>query len=373
MAKTIDFESSSAVISLPPKLGKISDTFVEQLNHFSKDFDDSILIATSGTTALTPKIVVLSKYGFRIACETVNQFIEGTSNDKWLLAIPHYHIGGLSILYRAFLSNSIVEIYNGKWCPFKFYTQLDKQSISFCSIVPTQLYDLVSNKLCAPKHLKKILVGGGNLHPQVFLGAINLGWPIVSTFGMTESSAMFAYCQNVENEFTCLPHVQVKSSQGQRLMIKGPSIISGYITYENKILNFVDPKIDGWYKTDDVIFANQEKFTPKGRINRVIKINGNLVFLDQIQNLIAESFHQHSADMTEFFVTSVTDIRSENSVVLVTNNKQLTLSWVHSILADKIPKYALPSNVHFLDNLPKTDMGKIIESEIKKAVTVNAI
>jgi O-succinylbenzoic acid--CoA ligase len=373
MAKTIDFESSSALISIPPKISGNFDAFEEKLTDYSKNFDDSILIATSGTTAHSPKIVVLSKSGLRTACLTVNQFLDATSNDKWLLGIPHYHIGGLSILYRAFLSNSLVEVYNGKWSPFEFCAQLQQQSISFCSMVPTQLYDIVSNKILAPSSLKKILIGGGNLNSKIYNDAINLGWPIVYSFGMTESSAMFSYSLDGQNNFTPLPHVNIKISDDQRLMISGPSVLSGYITHENNSFKFTDPKLDGWYTTDDVVSLEDEKFTPKGRFNRVIKINGNLVYLDHIHNLISESLNNSTKSDCEFFITSISDIRSENTVILVTNNKEITLSKVLDILRDKIPKYALPSSIHFLDSLPKTDMGKIMESEIKKALAKNAI
>lgn len=76
---------------------------------------------TSATDTHSFKLMALSHQALLASASAVNEHLEVTSNDRWLNVLPMFHVGGLSILYRAQAAN--VEVMNG-WTPhFKWSTE----------------------------------------------------------------------------------------------------------------------------------------------------------------------------------------------------------------------------------------------------------
>ena len=137
-----------------------------QVNQFLKSSNvitsPSLLIPTSGTTSHNLKIVVLKKESVLNAAKKANACLKTNADDNWLVSLPLHHVAGLSILARAFL-NANKTYYWNKWDPATFIKNLNSWNISFCSLVPTQIFDLISQNIPAPKSLKTVLVGGSAL------------------------------------------------------------------------------------------------------------------------------------------------------------------------------------------------------------------
>ncbi|MBA3284634.1 MAG: 2-succinylbenzoate--CoA ligase, partial [Nitrosopumilus sp.] len=77
-----------------------------------------VWLATSGTTSLPSdklKLVGLSKQAILISAAAVNKHLESNKNDIWVNALPIFHVGGLGIHARAFLSQAKIFSFEGKW------------------------------------------------------------------------------------------------------------------------------------------------------------------------------------------------------------------------------------------------------------------
>lgn len=112
-------------------------------------------LATSGTKEL--KWVALSKEAILTSAEAVNRALGSDKNDIWLNPLPSFHVGGLGITARAYLSHATVITELGKWDPLGFYQKLPSATLT--SLVPAQLYDLIHLKLPAPPLLRAVIVG----------------------------------------------------------------------------------------------------------------------------------------------------------------------------------------------------------------------
>ena len=107
--------------------------------------------------------------------------------------------------------------------------------------MPKQIADLVQSECHAPPNLRTVLVGGDPLDSDLYEKAKNLGWPISLSYAMSEAAS------TISLDGRLLPHLQAKLVQG-RLAFKGPSLLSGLIDEER---GFHDPKVDGWFVSDD--------------------------------------------------------------------------------------------------------------------------
>jgi len=147
-----------------------------------------IYLYTSGGS----KICLLSKKALLHSARLANQNLQAGSKDKWLISLPFYHVGGISILARAFLSGSSYSIQDGGWNPMSFKNHIEREKITLSSLVPTQVYDLLQEGLKAPSSLRALLVGGDFLPPSFYQKSRNLGWPLLPCYGATETSSHIA-------------------------------------------------------------------------------------------------------------------------------------------------------------------------------------
>ena len=144
------------------------------------------------------------------------------SSDRWWVSLSTRHVAGFSILARSF--------FGGLKKPFEKSFVLDvdlmkSEDITLLSLVPTQIFDIVSKKIEAPPHLKYVFVGGARLSDELFLKANNLGWPLVSCFGATETFAQFSSSKD-NIDFTAYDGWEIKSNNQKELEVKGPSLFS---------------------------------------------------------------------------------------------------------------------------------------------------
>ncbi len=194
-----------------------------------------IIIATSGSSGVL-KLVALSKEAVLASAAAVNERLEATASDVWCCVLPTFHVGGLGIHARAHLSGS--RVVSMSWVPQAFVTT----DATLASLVPAQVHDLVNSGLKPPSRLRAILVGGGALYSDLNDRALELGWPVLPSYGMSECSSTIAVRD------VLLSHMQAREEQGGRLAFCGPSLFTGYITEAG----LTDPKVGGWFLTDDV-------------------------------------------------------------------------------------------------------------------------
>lgn len=326
---------------------------------------DLLLIPTSGTTSFSLKLVALKKQALLNSADRVGNFFDFKPKQNWLLTLPLFHVGGLSILARAHCFQQKVFTLN-KWDIKNFLDFFNTEDIQYVSLVPTQIHDLVKLQIKAPHSLKKVFVGGGNLAENLFTQAQNLGWPLVKTFGMTETASMIAYSQTSENNYQPLPDCYLSIHPEGNLLIKCDSLFSGYVI-ENKIAGadskfiFEQPHMtDDLWQSEDLASFKDNKLTLLGRSKDIIKIKGELVNLNQLRDLLIDNFS------LEATIISVPHNRDENELVCIVVKNPAAAIALDKVIKDKLTgfnKNVLPfEKIKYyliVDTLPRTDLGKI--------------
>ncbi|MDA8975006.1 AMP-binding protein [Akkermansiaceae bacterium] len=246
------------------------------------DLNRHVLFRTSGSSGVQ-KWIALSKDALAWSAERVVEHLSMTSADVCALALPTHHVGGFGMVARCEVSGARLVEFEGRWSAQGFTELCLLEKVTITSLVPTQVDDLVSEQIAAPASLRSIVVGGGSLHPKLAQKARGLGWPVVPSYGMTETGSQIATGEN-------LPLIKGWDAtvRDERLMVKGEGLLSGIVTHEGGSFEFHDPKDDGWYLTSDLASLSGRNLTVRGRADRRVKILGELVDLVALEDFWAE-------------------------------------------------------------------------------------
>lgn len=360
-----DWESNRSHLLINPSYGE------EQLNHFvaildeTKKFPGHLWLATSGSTVV--KWVGLSKEAVLASALAVNTHLQSTSADCWIHSLPDFHVGGLGIWARSYLSGAAVSNYKkdcpGKWNHHQFYNYLQESQGTLAALVPAQLSDLVKDQFLAPPALRAVIIGGGSVSSELYEKAKELKWPILPTYGLTECASQVATADHQSPDLKILNHVEVKIEEG-RIALKSPALLSVYARFEGNKIEVTDPKKGEWFLTEDRGRVENDHLVIEGRVDQIIKIGGESVDIaaleKKLQQLIAAR-----VDGLEMTLLPIPDprlgqvihaatTRIENSVIEEFNSQVLPFEKIRQ--------------THLVSNFPKSPLGKILRTELKTAL-----
>ena len=294
--------------------------------------------------------------------------LRAEADDVWLGILPRHHIGGYSIGVRAELSDARVVWSDQKWDPLAFCNTCLEHKVTLTSLVPTQVYDLVSAECQAPRTLRAVLVGGGALSDSLNERAHSLGWPTLKTYGMTETSSQVA-TQPLGSSFDApmaiLPGWDTDLTPDGLLRLRGKALFSGYVK-ENSAKGFRFDPHEGWFTTADHVSIDHGTLTFLARNRHRLKIKGELVNLANLRAELETAAQSCQFAPTSSTLVAIDDPRDEQALVLVApKSDQAPLL---SALAARIPRFLVPKRAVSLDTLPRTTLGKLDEASLARAV-----
>lgn len=282
-----DRENGSCVMA-PPHLKDWAEraaAFLEQ-----QGMDRVTAFATSGSSGSAPKAILFSRRALDICARGALDHLHAERGD-WCCPLPVWHVGGAMIHLRAALAGTAVHTLQGKWNP-QAYADLMKGSGSWwSSLVPTQVIDLVNLRIQAPSTARCIIVGGGSLDMKTGENARALGWPVVQSYGMTESGSQLATAMPEDpyhtDHLSLLPHWEARTEAGGVLSFQGAGKLCGrLLTGENGgfLLERVAPQ--QWWTTQDLVRMEGRLLTFQRRADRLVKVLGELVDPDAVQDAL---------------------------------------------------------------------------------------
>jgi O-succinylbenzoic acid--CoA ligase len=338
--------------------------------------------AKSGGPSL--KFFALSKSSFLISSEAVNSHIQASKKDIWLNVLPIFHVGGLSIFSRAFLSHSkVVDRSGSDWGASQFHAWVEDSHATLTSLVPTQIYDLVKLGKSAPRSLRVIFVGGARLEEDLYLKARDLGFPILPSYGMTECCSQIATASPIMKipQLELLPHIEAKTVEDGILAIKSPSLFRAQAVWRGdgpttpiEILW----RVGEWFRTQDKaeividsksnIVGVKKYLIPLGRLGDEIKISGELVSITELSKTM-KLLVGHENENNFCLLSEIDSRRGAEVIAVFSIDKQnnlfnLTADWIKKFNSQVLP-VAKIRKAYFVPELPRSDLGKIKLGELK--------
>lgn len=347
-ADVIDWTSTESHVLLNPRMPAEDRA---RLRSYVTDLPEHIWLATSGTTGAL-KLTALSKEAMLASAAAVNRHLQSAGSDVWCCVLPEFHVGGLGIFARAFLSGARVT--RMQWDAREFAADCE---MTLASLVPAQVSDLVRSQVRAPANLRATVVGGGALSQSLYGDARALGWPVLPSYGMTETCSQVATATLESPELVLLDHVEARSERDGRLALRGESLLSGYGTEHG----FVDPKIDGWFLTEDLGSVDGNFLRVEGRRGDFVKIGGESVDLARLDEILGAISGLHAA------VIAVPDERL-GQVIHLAVDASADADKVASAFNARVHPFERARAVHRVVEIPRSPLGKLMRNELAGAI-----
>lgn len=322
------------------------------IKHSSIAFNH-LLFATSGSTG-SPKWIALHKASFLHSAHGVNQVFSLTAKEAWLCPLPLFHVGGASILARSFLLHNPLFFLEKKWNPRDFFALLQTHHIAWTSLVPTQLADLMECPMAPPPSLRGVFLGGGSLPAPLFHKATALGWPLLPTYGMTETSSQVATALFNSNKLHLLPFWEARTTPSKRLMLRGNALLSASLRLDGDSFLLHHHGNGSWFTTEDRAHLTHGILTPLGRCDHKVKILGELVDLSGIHCQL------NTLSPIPFALTAHSHLRKGNALILWAERRHAQkASTLLATYNANNPALLRIDTLKLLDSLPKTPLGKL--------------
>ncbi len=340
---------------------------LEDLVRDEMGIDSAVVLATSGSEGRA-KFVVLKKEALLASARGVNAHCGLTISDTWLGGLSTFHVGGLGIYARAFLSGADVIPMpwdewekDGSWLVEMCFSNW----IRVTSLTPVHLHDLVTHGVRCPDSLRGVFIGGGTLLPHTAIRAIALGWPIWTTYGMTESCSQVATATS--EEFDWLPVLdpwQVRKDGDGQLMLKGDALFSGYVVKDTdtnwKVVQPFDD--EGWFTSGDLCQLKGDSIKFSGRSDDLVKVSGELISVSRLENELGLEIELLGGSGV---VIAFSHERRENELVAFVGGGEKVFSAARKY-SSSLPAIEQFSSIVNMDALPRTEVGKIDRAALRK-------
>ena len=360
-----------------------------------KGKDDTAVILYSGGTTGTTKGIALTNGNFNaLAAQIVATNPMYRTGDKMLAAMPLFHGFGLGVCLHSMLFNGGRCILIPRFTPKSYAKQMVKYKCNFIAGVPT-LYEallrLPSMDGADLSCLKGVFSGGDSLSVELkkkldkFLYDHNAKIQVREGYGTTET--VTACCLTPPHMFkegsigVPFPDTYIKivkpdtdeelpyGEEGE-ILLAGPTVMKEYINNPEETAQTLRKHADGltWVYTGDLGTMDTEGFVFfKGRAKRMIITSGYNVYPGQLENILdAHDFVQMSC------VIGVPDPYKMQKVkaFVKLSDKAKPTEETRNILMEycreNIAKYAMPYDIEFRDDMPKTLVGKVAYRQLEE-------
>ena len=359
----------------------ISNNFGFEDVHIEQD-DIALLQYTGGTTGKS-KAAVLTHKNLLSNVQQVSNWIEPhikSGKEIIITALPLFHIFSFTVNCLTFLKIGAENVLIANPRDLKsFLKVLEKKKFTVMTAVNTLFNLLLTSKKFKELDFSgfKFSVGGG----MAVMSETAKNWKkvtgtnITQGYGLTETSPVVSI-NKIDNPFNGSIGLPVQSTnikiidesgknvdgeQPGELCVKGPQVMSGYWKYKEDQENpFTD---DGFFKTGDIATISKDGYlTIVDRKKDMIISSGYNVFPNELEDFL--STHH---DILEAGVIGVPDKnRGEHiKAFIVKKNKNLSETDVIMFCKEGLTEYKVPKKIIFIDDLPKTNVGKILRRELR--------
>ena len=343
--------------------------------------DIAVLQYTGGTTGVA-KGAMLTHGNLIMNMEQAMELLAGDmqkGQEVILTALPLYHIFAFTVNMLSFYWLGARNILIPNPRPLSNLKRaFENYKITWMSGVNT-LFNGLNNEIwfrhSPPKHMKFAGAGGMALQAAVAERWREVaGCDVLQGYGLTETSPVLTFEPlGKAREGTIgipVPSTEVAcfDEHGQKLGIgevgeiaaRGPQIMKGYWKKPEETDNVM---IDDWFLTGDIGVMDEDGyFRIVDRKKDMVVVSGFNVYPNDVEDVIATH-----PGVLEVAVIGVPDNSSGEAVkaFIVLSDKTLKQDDIRSFCKDHLTSYKVPKRVVFRDELPKSNVGKILRKDLR--------
>jgi long-chain acyl-CoA synthetase len=347
-------------------------------------YDIAYLQYTGGTTGVS-KGAILTHHNLLSNIAQLDAWVKPYLNEDkqeiMVTALPLYHIFSLTVNCWTFLQEGAfnVLITNPRDIA-GFIKEIKHLKFTTTTGVNTLFNALLSHPEFSKVDfscLRFVLSGGMALQKKVSERWKALtGLNIVEGYGLTEASPVVSVPPLSVDYYTGSIGIPLPSSEcavmdddgilplGKEgeLCVRGPQIMQGYWNRPDATAKVISK--DGWLRTGDIARMNEEGyFFIVDRQKNMIVVSGFNVYPTEIEEVVSQM-----PEVSEVAAIGVPDERTGERVKLyvVKNNPELTAKQVIDYCYKELTRYKVPKDVEFRDELPKSNVGKILHRKLRE-------
>ncbi len=387
-------------------IGKGASGPIAVLSEQSDPHRVSVYLHSGGTTA-DPKIIELSDHNFNVIAYQIIWAVgeepgsTSVTGHSMITILPLFHGFGLCIGMHSMLVNGQCCILVPQFSPDVLASIIKKHRPTLMAGVPTLFEGILKSPAMKDVDFscfKAIFCGGDTLPPELksrfdrFLEEHGSKCKLREGYGLTETVTVCSLTHDKTSDrngigfpLACMemkiidPETKATLSDGEtgEICVTGPTVMKGYLNDPEATANAIKKHEDGkyWVETGDLGWRDYDGFYHfTSRIKRMIKVSGVPVYPSQVEMLIAELPevlqvaaigvpHPYKMQVVKAFVS-----------VREGTDKQLLEDRIKETIRQQLLRYAVPEEVEFIDEFPKTAVGKIdtrkleeIEEQRRKA------
>lgn len=313
---------------------------------------DALVLATSGSSG-QPKGVVLTHDALMASARATTEALGiDPARHAWLACLPLAHIGGLSVIIRAMLTDTPVTVLPGFDAELVEKIGRDGRA-SHVSLVATALRRL------DPSVFERVLLGGARPPGQ-------LASNVVVTYGMTETGSGLVYDGvPLEGVEVAIEHFDGSSRGAEpeegEILLRAPMLLRCYRDGTSGRATGPDGT-PTWFRTGDAGFLDAAgRLNVSGRTAEVITTGGEKVWPDAVERLVAG--HQRVAEVAVW--RRKDDEWGERVVAwVVPNGQPPTLDELRELVSAALSPWAAPKELVLVSELPRAPLGKVKRSDL---------
>lgn len=360
-----------------------------------REYTQASAILYSGGTTGTTKGILLSNRNFNaLGKQIVATNPTFAPGDKMLAIMPIFHGFGLGVSIHSMLVNGGRCILVPRFTPKTYAELLKKHKPNFIAGVPT-LYEALLRVEGADKldlsSLKGVYSGGDSLSVELkkrfdaFLKAHGSKVEVREGYGTTEcvtASCLTPYDMSREGSigipFPDTFYVIVKPGTEEEIpygeegeiCLTGPTLMLEYVNHPEETAQTLRKHADGrtYLHTGDLGYMDEDGFIYfKQRIKRMIVTNGYNVYPSQMENLL--DGHEYVQMSCVIGVPDPLKMQKIKAFIMLKEGVEAS-DEVKKELFDycrkNVAKYAMPYDIEFRDQLPKTLVGKVAYRQLEE-------
>jgi long-chain acyl-CoA synthetase len=346
--------------------------------------DPAYLQYTGGTTGVS-KGAELTHGNIVANMEQISAWMKPRLREREeivITALPLYHIFALTVNCLAMLKIGAHNVLITNPRDMKaFIGDLAKKKFSVITGVNTLFNGLLNQEAFKALDFSglKIAVGGGMAVQKATAEKWKsiTGVPLAEGYGLTETSPV-ASCNPIDGTERIgtiglpLPNTEFMIADdegnavpiGERgeILIKGPQVMKGYWNRPEETAQVMHGE---WFKSGDIGVMDADGFVKiVDRKKEMILVSGFNVYPNEVENVIASC-----PGVLEVGVIGMPDSKSTERVIayVVKKDDSVSAEKVITHCKESLTNYKVPKEVHFVDELPKSNVGKILRRKIKEA------
>lgn len=393
---------------LPNLVGEYEQLLAAASPHYDfPDFDENSVATTFYTTGTTgnPKGVyfthrqlVLHTLAETSVLGSLDSVRLLSTNDVYMPITPMFHVHAWGIPYAATMMG-IKQVYPGRYEPDMLIKLWREEKVTFSHCVPTILQMLLNCPSAKGQDFGgwKVIIGGSALNRALYEAALARGIQLTAAYGMSETCPLIS-CAHLNEELLAggedervsyrikagvpvpLVEAAIVDDQGNflpadgeaqgELVLRAPWLTMGYFNEPEKSNELW---AGGWLHTGDVATLDGMGYIDiRDRIKDVIKTGGEWISSLDLEDLIS----RHGA-VREVAVVGVPDPQWGErpfALLVVHEGQQLDAKVLKEHLKPfvelgHINKWAIPSQIAVVTEIPKTSVGKLDKKRIRVDVT----